>query len=362
MREIQDIFTTYGPEYLERFGESMPAAHKNTLNAIMNCGKGAFGMNFFACDDCGNTILHPCSCGNRHCPICQHAKTTRWLETQLRKRLPCNYFLITFTVPKEVRPFLRKHQRAGYDALFDAAANAIKKLAKDPRFVGADEVGAVAVLHTWGRTLNYHPHIHFIVPGGGLSKNRTEWRAAKPGFFIRVEPLSSIFRAKFRDVIKKHGLLESIDNTAWLKAWNVNSQAVGNGESALKYIAPYVFRVAISNNRIVNSDNGKVTFKYKKSHSNRFRNMTVDASEFIRRFLQHVLPTGFMKIRHYGFLSSNAATPLDTIRNLICAIYEIVKEPEKETQPTTDYSGFPCERCGRTMKWQRFISPLARTG
>jgi len=362
MSTIQDIFSRYGPEYLDKFGDRMPANHRKTLQAIMNCGNGTFGMNFFECD-CGNTATHPCCCGDRHCPICQHAKADKWLKVQLRKLLPCEYFMVTFTVPEEARAFLRQNQRIGYYALFDAAAGALKKLARDPRFGGAEQIGATAVLHTWGRILNYNPHIHFIVPGGGLSSDRNEWRAAKPGFFIHVEPLAKAYKNNMRNILQREGLLDKVDPAVWNKGWNVNSQAVGNGSAALTYLAKYVFRIAISNNRIISVEDNTVSFQYQKPHSNRMRTMKLDTLEFIRRFLQHVLPKGFMKIRHYGFLSANPATTITRVRELICVIYELVKELVVERKPSQVKTGAVCDTCGKTMKWKRFLPAYCtRTG
>lgn len=361
MSAIQEIFKQYGPEYMQRYGDSMPASHKKVIHAIQSCRNGDFGSILYQCESCGQLHIAPSSCGNRHCPTCQHGKALQWLEGQMENLLPCHYFLITFTVPEEIRPLLRTHQRVAYSVLFDAAVAALKKLALDPRFVGAEQIGCLGILHTWGRQLQYHPHIHFIVPGGGLSKDRTTWLSSKPNFFIRIEPLSRVYRAKFRDAMQKAGLLPKIDPIVWEKDWNVNSQPIGDGRDTLKYLAPYVFRVAISNSRIVSYDNHKVTFKYRKSHSSRLRKISVDALEFIRRFLQHVLPTGFMKIRHYGFLNPNAETSIQEIRERICMLYEIVKEfiPKKEKPHSKT---FKCLLCGQCLRWKTFIPAFIPTG
>ena len=274
----------------------------------------------------------------------------------MRKLLPCPYFLVTFTVPEELRLFIRGHQKQAYAAMFDAGSGALKKLLKDKRFTGADQSGFFGVLHTWGRILQYHPHIHFVVPGGGLSKDRSRWMASKPDFLVHVKALSIIYKAKFRDAVRQAGLLDRIDPGVWRKDWVVNSQAVGSGKWTLRYLSRYVFRVAISNSRIISYDNHQVTFKYRKVKSRRSRRMSLDAMEFIRRFLQHALPTGFMKIRHYGFLSPNAATPIQKIRELICVLYELVKkfvEPLKPPEPPK----FKCPNCGNTLVWRMFIRP-----
>jgi len=357
MSAIQEIFRCYAKDYLERHGHAMPAVHRKVIAAISGCRSGHCGSVLYTCPSCRLDHALPCSCGNRHCPTCQNEKASLWLAKQMDKLLPCPYFMITFTVPQELRCFIRSNQKVAYRAMFDAAAGALKKLAQDKRFVGADQIGFFGVLHTWGRTLNYHPHIHFIVPAGGLSSDRKRWLRSRPDFFIRVEPLSIVYRAKFRDAMKEAGLIQQVDPIVWQKAWNVNSQAVGDGRSSLKYLTPYVFRVAISNRRIVDFSAGRVTFRYRQSSSNCWRTMSVDAMEFIRRFLQHVLPTGMMKIRHYGFLNANAKVPLQEIREMICVLYEMVRDlVVPVTKPAERRRKMTCRQCGHRLRWMRFSS------
>jgi hypothetical protein len=362
MSAIQSIFQRYAGQYLERYGHAMPAVHRKVIHAIDSCRSGHLGSHLYKCQACGLVHKVPCSCGNRHCPTCQNEKASLWLSKQMSNLLPCPYFMITFTVPQELRSFIRSHQRIAYAAMFDAAAGALRKLARDRRFVGAHQIGFFGVLHTWGRVLNYHPHIHFIVPAGGLSRDRKQWLRARPDFFIRVEPLSVVYRAKFRDAVKRAGLFQEIDPRAWQKAWNVNSQAVGDGRSSLKYLAPYVFRVAIANSRIVDFDNDQVTFRYRKSGSHRWRAISMDAMEFIRRFLQHVLPSGLMKIRHYGFLSGSAKTPSQKIRELICVLYEIVEDLVAPAVPPERGRNMKCRQCGRRLRWLMFFPQPIRAG
>jgi len=361
MSAIQAIFQRYGEEYLERYGQAMPSSHKKVIRAIRNCRSGDFGAHLYRCEGCGLVHVAPCSCGNRHCPTCQHDKASHWLYKQMKNLLPCPYFMVTFTVPEGLRDFIRSHQKVAYAALFDAASGALRKLARDKRFVGADQIGFFGVLHTWGRQLTYHPHIHFIVPGGGLSKDRKQWLCSKPDFFIRVEPLSRVYRAKFREAMQNAGLLHEIDPGLWRKDWVVNSQAVGDGQASLKYLTPYVFRVAISNSRIVDDDHHQVTFRYRKSHSARWRKMSLDAMEFIRRFLQHVLPIGFMKIRHYGFLSANAKVPIQRIKEMICVLFEFVKElvDPPAMPPRREWH---CGMCGKPLLRIMFIPAFVPTG
>jgi hypothetical protein len=314
MPTVADVLRRYGEAYLQRFGHAMPGEHKKVLNAITACRTGELGTVFYACAACGRTHGMGRSCGNRHCPTCQQDKTKAWLEKQTARLLPCPYFLLTFTLPAELRAVVRANQRVCYDALFAASSQAIKRLAADPKYVGTHAPGFFGVLHTWGRTLEYHPHVHYVVPGGGLSDDGAKWLPSRADFFVPVTALSKIYRAKFRDALRQAGLLGQIDPAVWQRDWVVHSQAVGDGRASLKYLAPYVFRVAISDRRIVACDEGKVTFAYRKSGSNRYRRMTLDAPEFIRRFLQHVLPTGFQKVRHYGFASPNAKHAFESVQ------------------------------------------------
>jgi hypothetical protein len=197
--------------------------------------------------------------------------------------------------------------------MFNASAKALKRLAKAERFIGTDLPGFLGVLHTWGRQLQYHPHIHYIVPGGGLAEARTTWLPSRAHFYVPVKALSPIYRALFKEEMRQAGVLESIAPEVWTIAWNVHSQANHNGHSAFTYLAPYVFRVALSNSRIVSLKDRTVTFTSRKVGSARLRTTPLDVMEFLRRFLQHVLPDGFMKVRHFGFLHASCAIPPDTL-------------------------------------------------
>jgi hypothetical protein len=353
MGAIQDIFLQYAPAYLERFGQAMPAEHRKVIEAICQCRTATFGSVCYCCEDCGHPHLVPAACGNRHCPQCQHRKARLWLEHQLERQLPGHHFMLTFTVPEAVRPFLSHHQRVGYGALFEASSQAIKKLVRDSRFVGGDEAGFFGVLHTWGRQLQYHPHIHYVVPGGALCSEDGTWHASSLGFFLPVKALSRVFRAKFRDRMHKTGLLAQIPTEVWQQDWNVNCQAVPNAEASIAYLAPYVFKVAISDHRILKVEDGRVSFSYQKPGSARPRTLTLDALEFIRRFLQHVLPTGFMKVRYYGFLSPTARVALQEVKAKVelahgFAVTTPEVEPRSWPQPL-------CQLCGGRLRFHRSL-------
>ena len=210
MKAIAEIFQTYGPEYLKHY-PNLPQAHKKVIDAITNCRSGQYGVSLYQCQSCRKTDLVNRSCGNRHCPNCQHHKTQKWLAKQLDRHLPGPHFMITFTVPENLRDFIRSHQRVSYEAMFRASSQALKLLAKDERFIGTNLPGFSAVLHTWGRQLHFHPHIHCLVPGGGLSKDRSGWLASRSDFYVPVRALCLIYHEKFKEQMKKAQLLPFID-------------------------------------------------------------------------------------------------------------------------------------------------------
>ena len=356
MPTVADILWHYGPDYLQQFEAGMPAEHKKVLHAIAACRTGKLGTVLYACEACACTHTVGRSCGNRHCPTCQQEKAGLWLQSQLRRLLPCPYFLLTFTLPDALRKLARGHQRIVYAALFEASSEALRTLAADPRFVGTERLGFFGVLHTWGRTLEYHPHVHYVVPGGGLNDDASRWLPARQGFLVPVKALSKLFRAKFRDILKREGLFHLADPAVWQRDWVVHARAAGDGRAALQYLAPYVFRVAIGDHRIVADDNGKVTFTYRRVGSNRVRSMTLTALEFIRRFLQHVLPTGFPKVRHYGFLSPASRLDLDAVRWLIALHHDQTFTLTAATTepPAPDFTP-RCPSCGGTLRRAGFV-------
>jgi hypothetical protein len=359
MPTVADVLRRYGAAYLERFGEAIPPEHKKVLGAISACRTGQLGTVVYVCESCGKRHAIECSCGNRHCPSCQWEKTDDWLEQQTALLLPCPYFLLTFTVPAGVRALIRRHQRIAYAALFETSSDALKTLASNPRFVGTSRCGFFGVLHTWGRTLDYHPHVHYIVPGGGLSEDGTRWLPSRADFFVPVKALSVLFRAKFRAALQRAGLLGQVDAAVWRAEWVVNSKAVGDGRASLKYLAPYVFRVAIGNRRIISCEDGRVTFSYRRVGSKRWRKMTVDALEFIRRFLQHVLPKGFQKVRHYGLLSTTSKVPIEEIRRLVASHYGLVSQLlANVSQGALAQPQLRCDQCGGPLRWLGLVLPV----
>ena len=251
---------------------------------------------------------------------------------------------------------VRSHQKRLYNLLFRASAAALQRLADDPRFVGG-RIGLVGVLHTWTRDLNYHPHVHYLVPAGGLSEDGQAWLSVRKSFLVPVQPLSVLFRAKFRDALKKTDLFDQVPNETWTQDWVVHCQPVGNGMAALKYLAPYIFRVAISNNRILRLEAGNVTFRYTSSDTGRTRRCTVPAEEFIRRFLQHVLPKGFIKVRYYGLFSPGNRHRLRLARERLNACNTARIPDTEQTNAAPSAQAIRCPKCGRAMEMLETLRP-----
>jgi hypothetical protein len=245
--------------------------------------------------------------------------------------------------------------------MFSCAHEALRKLAKDKRFVGSTRIGYLTVLHTWGGMLQYHPHLHLVIPGGAVSEKGDQWLSSRQDLFVHTKPLAIIFRAKFRDAMKKAQLLDKIHPGLWKEQWVVDSQAVGKGQNSLRYLSRYIFRVAISNNRIKGIEDGVIKFQYKDRLKKKWKTITLDSMEFIRRFLQHVLPKGLMKIRHYGFLNPNSSFSIEQLRELILLIHDAVRNLLPKT-PEYKKKGIKCTCCGHELKFMAFLKPAPRWG
>ena len=363
MVTLAEIFRQYGSAYRAVYHDELLPSHLRVMWCIENCRTEALGGHVYQCDTCGEIVYSYHSCRNRHCNQCQLDKAEQWLAQQQAMLLPVPYFLVTFTLPQEVRGVAYANQQVVYNLLFRCAAEALQELAADPRFVGG-QVGAIGVLHTWKRDLGYHPHVHFLVPGGGLDFVNDRWRPSHNHFFVRVEPLSKLFRAKIRDGLKKAGLYRQIPATAWQQAWVVHSKSVGHGEKAVAYLADYVFRVGIANQRIVKLENDAVTFWYKQRKTNRRVSVTLPVFTFMQRFLQHVLPQGFVKVRYYGFLASGNRQRLALARELLATDHKAQQPLVGTTQPA-DPDGdaqhrLVCPHCGEPLRLTATIRPRSR--
>ena len=352
MPTVADALRQHADGYLRRYGGRMPSEHKRVLAVITRCRTGELGHLRYECDSCRRTHWVGRSCGNRHCPNCQSDKTGVWLAKRTAALLPVPYFLVTFTVPQALRKIVRANQRVGYQALFDAGSQTIRALASGPRFIGTDRLGFFGALHTWGRDLTvYHPHVHIVVPGGGVSADGSRWQAGPANFLLPEKAASIVYRAKFREAMREAGLLDQIDQIVWKQKWVVDVEAVGDGRAALKYLAPYVYRAAISNHRIVNVDKSSVTYRVTPSGSTRSISRRAGGNEFVRGFLQHTLPRNFQRLRYYGFASPNSKLQLAWVRMLVwfylgwCYVLAKRAEPEPIKKPP-----LRCSECGGPMQ------------
>jgi len=323
--EIATIFTQYADQY--RGEHKLCSSQGKAYNAIMHCRTSALGSHQSVCDNCGHKKISYNSCRNRHCPKCQYIKQMLWVDKLKNRLLPTRYFHIVFTVPEFLNGLFYINQRACYNMLFKASAYAIQKTAANPAFLGA-ETGNLSVLHTWGQSLNYHPHIHALVPAGGMDSDGQEWIHASKKFFVPVQAVSKIFRAKFyqlmEQALKKRLLiipekdsrlyddLKSFKQRIYDKAWHVHIKKTFKGAGqVISYLGRYTHRVAISNNRLLSLCNNVVHFRWKDYRDNRLKIMKLDVLCFIRRFLQHILPCRYYKIRYYGiFAAINSKTSM----------------------------------------------------
>ena len=333
MLEVADVFRRYGDAYLQEFRKAMLPGHRRASHDIRHCRTAVFGGHVYDCDRCGHRQYAYHSCKNRHCPKCQGDDAEIWLERRRQELLAVPYFHLVFTLPKELRDVVRRHQKTMYGLLMKAAARSLMKLAADPRYVGG-QIGILAVLHTSTATLAYHPHVHLLVPAGGVSQDG-EWLAARKDYLVPVEALAIIFRGMFLQMLRKALPGQHLPNVLWTKKWVVYCKPTVQGsERVLQYLARYVHRVAFANSRLVCIENGQVTFRYKIRRKRQWKTMTLPAREFIRRFLQHVLPRGMHKVRYYGIWNPSHRTLLRRIQ-LVTGPLQIPSATEDEGTPQT---------------------------
>lgn len=319
MLEVADIVRLHGAAYLAQFADRVLPGQRRALRDIEACRTPHFGGHVYQCDHCRQQVYAYHSCRNRHCPKCHGDQTERWLDQPRARLLPCAYSLVTCTLPRQLRALARGHQKAVYGVLMRSAAAALQTLAADPRDLGA-RLGCLAVLHTWTRALRYHPHVHLLVTAGGLSADRSQWITPKhPAFLVPVQAVSVIVRAKVCAALQKAGLLEQVPPAVWTKDWVVHVQPAGCGQQMLDYLGRYVFRIAISNSRLEHIEDGQVTFRYRDNRSQQLQRVTLSGVEFLRRFLQHVLPRSCPKVRDYGIWSPSRRNDLDRARALLTA-------------------------------------------
>lgn len=349
--DLGEIFRTFGQQYRELHGETMPLRHHRAMGAIESCRTARLGGHVEQCEACGHIRVSYNSCRNRHCPKCQFLEKERWLESRKRDLLPTPYFHVVFTLPEGLRPIALRNPRVVYTLLFKAASGTLLELARDPKYLGA-EIGFTALLHTWTQTLLDHPHVHCIVTGGGLTPDGRRWKRSRRTFFLPVRVLSKVFRGKFLALFKRACQSGSVAFTGetvalkneeafkrflrglYAKQWVVYcKRPFQNAERVVKYLGRYTHRVALSNDRIVGMESERVTFRYRSSvDQNLMKRVTLNVFELIRRFLLHILPEGFTKIRHYGILSNrHRQTKLARCKELLGVTQEAPPAKPRET-------------------------------
>jgi hypothetical protein len=364
--EVADVFRRYGGAYRQQHGATLSTAQHRVMTAIELCRTAALGGHLEECDECGHQRIAYNSCRNRHCPKCQSLAQAAWLERRCFELLNTTYFHVVFTVPEPIAAIAYHNKVVVYDILFRAAAETLRTIAADPKHLGA-EIGFFAVLHTWGQQLLYHPHLHCVVPGGGLSPDGSRWVSCRrAGFFLPVRVLARLFRRLFLEYLKtafdsgtleffaslqplrdRHTFLRFL-NPARKAEWVVYAKPPMAGpKQVLEYLGRYTHRVAISNNRLVGIDDGAVRFRWKNYRAGgRVKTMPLAADEFIRRLLLHVLPDGFQRIRHYGFLANRSRQQkLDRCRQLLA-----MPPPEAPTSQAEDYRDRYQQFTGQSLK------------
>ena len=363
--EVADLVRAAGDAFIERSRKWITWKHVKVLLAIARCRTAALGGHLDECTRCGHRAISYNSCRNRHCPKCQAGARDRWLAARQKELLPTRYVHVVFTIPRHLAPLALQNKKVIYDLLFRTSAETLLEVARDPQHLGA-EIGFFSVLHSWTQKLEFHPHVHCVVPAGGLSADHTRWIKPRYDFFLPVGVLGAVFRGKFHEALKRafldgklnfHGDLKLLAQTktfaAWLrpvfrKDWVVYAKRpFGGPEHVLRYLGRYTHRVAISSHRLVSFADGTVTFRWRDSaHNNEQKLITLSLDEFLRRFLLHLLPQGFVRIRNFGFLANRRrATTLPLCFQLLCSAPHA--EPEVTTASSSD--AWFCPKCGGAM-------------
>jgi hypothetical protein len=369
--EVADVFRDHTDAFLDLYGDVLSPEQRRALGDIAACRTAALGGHLEQCDQCGHQRIAYNSCRNRHCPKCQATAAAQWMEAREAELLPVEYFHVVLTLPAILGPIALQNPREVYGILFRAAAETLQQIAADPKHLGA-EIGFLAILHTWGQNLEHHPHLHCVVPGGGLSPDGSRWIACRPGFFLPVRVLSTVFRGKFLALLRNAfdqgklsfpgkqraladaGAFQRLLTASAQTEWVVYAKPpFGGPEQVLKYLARYTHRVAISNRRLVAMEDGGVRFRWKDyAHGGGQKTMTLKATEFIRRFLLHILPAGFVRIRHYGFLANRVCREKLALCRALLGV-EAASLPiasESSTKPKKTADGVPaanaCPLCG----------------
>jgi len=335
--ELQSIIQQYKPAFIKQYGDRLLPSQLRAMQAIERCRTPQSGELYVQCTQCDQTHWHPLSCGHRSCPTCQNHEATQWLNRQQKKLLPVEYFMVTLTLPSELRVSAWQRQKTIYSIFFACVSSTLKDFGLHSGKLGID-LGLTAVLHTHSRKLDYHPHIHVVVPGGGVDKKRKQWKKLKGNYLFNEFALAKVFRARFLHALKDAGL--AVPQKVSPK-WVVNVRHVGKGLPALKYLSRYLYRGVISEKNIISNKNGWVTFRYTNSDTGETQYRTLKGEAFLHLILQHVLPRGFRRVRDYGFLHANAKKILSLVHYIL---HVFIKEITQVNRPA-----FKCPKCQSPM-------------
>jgi len=356
--ELADIVRRYGNSYVS--GRKVPAVHLKVLNAVKNCRTSALGGHVERCDDCGEERISYNSCRNRHCPKCQGTLRDQWIEARKADLLDCKYYHVVFTLPEALNLFCLHYPEETYNNLFVASKETLMQFGRDPKYLGA-KMGFIAILHTWGQNLSLHPHLHVIVPAGGIDHEGHWLHSRQSGkYLFPVKAMSRVFRGKFMEQFRRfmtgNGIEtdEELHRELYRNDWVVYAKhPFGGAEQVIEYLWRYTHKVAISNHRLMDIADGNVTFSYKDYRdSGKIKTMTLAAVEFLRRFCLHILPRGFRKIRHYGILSSRnkgKLRELQAIMGVVCVQGETLSHYAKISGKAYDVKLCPCCKKGRMV-------------
>jgi hypothetical protein len=331
MSRLADWLVRHAPGYRQRHGARLTPERSRALDAIERCRTPAQGGLVYRCAECGGTHFGYFSCHHRVCPRCGGSETAAWTARQEERLLPVPYFLVTFTLPEPVQVLALTNAELLYDLLFRESAATLQQVGANARVLGA-ELGFVGVLHTWGRQLQRHPHVHYIVPGGGLRPDHLKWRSLRqPDWLLPVDLLSATFAGRMEEALRAAApaLHAQIPDSCWRGCWVVHSQPAGSGSAVVRYLARYVFRTAISDERIDTLDDHNVVFHYTDSETKQRRTCRLEADEFLRRYLQHVPPSGFHRVRYFGWMHPAAKRRRAIVETLVAAVILVRAQPEK---------------------------------
>jgi len=348
--ELAPIVEQYFNAFIVKYAGSILPHHLQALNAIRRCRTPDCGQVYVQCPDCGQGHWQPMSCGHRNCPKCQNHEASQWIDRQQAKLLPVSYFMNTFTLPYQLRPLAWSHQKSVYSILFNCVSSTLKDFGLNPKNLGA-EVGMTMVLHTHNRKLDFHPHIHVVIPGGGVDKQSRQWKTKKGKYLFNKKALAKVFRARFLEALTQAGLTLP---HAIPQKWVVDCKYVGKGLSALKYLSRYLYRGVISEQNIVANQSGQVTFKYIESRTKKTRYRTLNGEDFLHLLIQHVLPKRFRRLRDYGFLHGNEKRLFSLVQLILRVVIDGIKPRSRPA--------FKCPYCQSPMVIVRFRKASFKSG